>query len=353
MTVRDYFQRVEITQDEILFKGHCEARITSLEKLFEGRCNPYDLVSVKNNFKQLDEEWCRYIDHNHLRYGRQGRSIMVSSLNKYKLTDFIKERFNFTYFGKNRKFMNFEFNAFASMAKMQAAFLLMKYQADLFEIEFDVAISELFINYFNLYVKRFDFDKNENVWLPQPGDLRKCIEVVKDFDMIDLRPYLMKIERYFTLDIAPKVIVIEEPEEQRKPKCKEDLLKLYEEGMSATEFSRTIMNYWNCSERTARRLKKKFGLNINQPDAESEVREEFESSEELSRLSCEIVNLKTIIDDKNRIISEMQMEIENLKSRTVDSSSAQFLINQNLALKAELDKMKLDMLTIRSKYGTI
>jgi hypothetical protein len=250
--------------------------------------------------------------------------------------------------------MNFEFNRFATLAKMEAAFLLTKYQSDLMEIEFEVAIAELFLNYFNLTKNSFNFDNKQLTWFPQPGDLTKCIEVVKNTDEIDLRPYLCKIDRYFDIpdgeqDATP---FEDEEEEKRKPTTKEDILKLYKEGMSPTEFNKEIMHYWDVSERTARRLRNKFGL-MNPADVSLEE-SKSESVEnpvllENNALKQELEAKNQELEAKNQELESLKKELEALKS----TSSPEAFVQQIKLLKEENGTLKLQLASAQAKIKNL
>jgi hypothetical protein len=343
MQINDFFKRSPKTSDEELFACHAEARIKNIETLISKYPNKLELVQVKNDFKQLDAEWKECIEHHGIKYGYRGNRILVQSILKYKLIDFIKEQYKFTYFGKNSKFMDFEFNCFASLAKMEVALLLMKYQNDLMEIEVEVAIAELFLNYFNLIDAGVNFDNAQWTWFPQPGDLTKCIEVVKNMDFIDIRPYLCRIDRYFKIDNGLQTATPFE-EEKRKPTTKEDILKLYKEGMSPTEFNKEIMHYWNVCERTARRLRNKFGLMNN-----SAVETSEESKSESVENPVEDAALKTENDALKQELEALKQELEALKS----TRSPEAFIQENKLLKEENGTLKLQLASAQAKIKNL
>lgn len=337
------FLREPRTDEEILLDGHAQARINFLIKAITARCNSYVLVEVKKYFKDIDKEWSAVVKRKPL-IGHRCKRLMLQIIQGYPIDDYIKEKYDFSliHVKGGYKRMDYAYYKFLDLAKMEVAMLLSKYGDDLMRFEIAMAVVEMLIDYFEIYVKEFNYEGDNWVWCIKPDDINNCINSLLQMRIKDLEPYFKKYTNNLHLQKHTR-IVEEDFERPNKPQSKEDLESVYVEGMTAAEFTEAIMTRWGVGDRTARALKQKYGLSRSYGTHDDRGANLLEQQNELI---AELTEKVTVLEQQN---SELINKNNALNKKISEITPSEMLTNMNIALKARISHLtdQNRMLTIQ------
>lgn len=344
------FLREPYSLDEKILEGHAQARINFLVKTVTARCNSYALVEVKKFFKDIDKEWLAVVKRKPL-IGRRCKRIMLQIIQGYQIDDYIKENYDFSLIHiKGRyKRMNYTYYKFLDLAKMEVAMLLSKYGDDLMKFEIGMAVVEMLIDFFEIYVKEFNYEGDNWVWCIKPDDINNCINSLLQMRIKDFEPYFKKYTNNVHLQKHTR-FVEEDFQKPKKPQSKEDLESVYVEGMTATEFTEAIMTRWGVGDRTARGLKQKFGFSRSygtHDDGEANL------LEQQNELIAELTEKVTALEQQN---AELIKKNDDLKKKISEITPSQMLMDKNVwleksnaYLKEQMDLLKVQLDVLKNK----
>lgn len=299
MLLRDYtiFPSTAIVEE--VQKKASEILLNFSRTLKSGITPPSIIRTYSSLISDLNNQWKLCVKHQ-IRSGRQLHSIYVDGCNHYTMTMFISETFNFKVnHGTLFRRINYSFDKFYTMAKMEAAFLLMKYD-EVYNFEIQIAIVTMLFKYFNLYTQN-GYDDGYN-WAICADDITRCLNEICQIEMKSLKSYADKIG-----DFVPTVKqqpLVKKP----KPTCKEDIERCISEGMRQTDIAESIMDNWDVSRPTAYRLMKQFGYTRNY-----KKKSDTDKQQMTSTTAAEEIPLQVMLQSKDYEIKKLKEEIERLK----------------------------------------
>lgn len=167
--------------------------------LKSGITPPSVIRTFSSLISDLNLQWKLCVKHQ-IRSGRQLQSIYVDSCNRYTMTMFISETFNFRVnHGTLFRRINYSFDKFYTTAKMEAAFLISKYD-EVYNFEIQIAVVTMLFKYFNIYTQN-GYDDGYN-WAIGADDITRCLNAISQIDLKSLKLYADKIG-----DFVPTVTV--------------------------------------------------------------------------------------------------------------------------------------------------
>ena len=272
-----------------------------------------DLVVMLKDFDRL---WYNTINRNIIR-GRKPNSVFIDCVPpnrqrfRYIVNRYIKTRFDYRNLKSvSKSFIKFDKKKFIKMICIQAAFHVAKFgSVRLYELQ--IAALHILVKFFRI----FDLHKESldtYVWCIESEDVQ---EVFKNIYVIEDE----NLEKYILTDLEIKneeikcneVPVVIDDTGLAKPKCADDLLQFYEEGMTTMEFYKANMFQWSRSFSQIRKDCKRFGI-----DAKSMTKSH---------------DLQYQIQIRDAQIESMKREHENeVKSLKKEIDRLKEIINQNL-----------------------
>ena len=221
----------------------------------------------KSLYNRLDKEWSRYVKHE-ITLGNKINHIFVSVVNNYKLQDFINEQFGYK-FTKNSEHMNYTYDKFLILGKVETAMLLCKYR-DLHKFEVTTAIIRILFMFFKMY-REISNVTRERTWTFSVEDINKCINNIMETDMEE---FVIIFNRFgltvsetpdFRFNTMRKESRIDDLEDAIfKPLSDmisiEDFAPLIENCKSQGSIAKVVMRELNCSRAKAYRIMKDIGL---------------------------------------------------------------------------------------------
>ena len=216
------------------------------------------------------------------------------------MAKFIADRFSFTvHNGEQFRRVNYTFDKFCEVAKMETAFLLAKYK-EVYKFEVKIAVLTVLFRYFNLYSQN-GYDDGFT-WALEADDIFKCLNFLDGLDLKSLKLYADKIGDF--VPSAKQQPIFKKP----KPTCKDDIERCISDGMSQSDIAESIMDNWDVSRPTAYRLMKQYGFVRQQRKSEVAEHQKQPTSDNL-----ENVQLQTLLVSKDYEIKKLKEEIERLK----------------------------------------
>ena len=143
----------------------------------EGKHHRVVLKEFKKRLSDFDKEWKARVPKKPLN-GRSCKHIMLQTISKFSIHDFIQKKFDFTFHHKKEGFtyMSYSMDKFVELSKMEVAMLLYKYGDDLMAFEIEIAIAELLTNYFALCLHYSYVDQDKWQWCFQPTEFHVCVD---------------------------------------------------------------------------------------------------------------------------------------------------------------------------------
>lgn len=226
----------------------------------EGKHHRVVLIEFKKRLSDFDKEWKARVPKKPLN-GRSCKHIMLQTISKFSIHDFIQKKFDFTFHHKKKGFtyMSYSMEKFVELSKMEVAMLLYKYGDDLMAFEIEIAIAELLTNYFELCLHYTHVDQNKWQWCFQPTEFHACVDLLLNMELSEYKQYYNYFTSNFELVQHDRTNEIQY-EKRFQPTSKDELKRLYKEGMTQTQFNEAIAFYYNISINTARIWRQKFGL---------------------------------------------------------------------------------------------
>ena len=267
-----------------------------------------------DRLNELNSLWEICVKHN-IQNGRKLGQIYVDGCNNYYMAHYIAERFNFQiHHGKAFKRINYTFDKFLDLAKMEVALLISKYE-EVYRFEVEIAVLQLLLKFFVVYnINGFD---DKAVWTFHPDDINKLLINLYGSEMSTFESYIKKIGDFMPLK-RPQGKLVHKPQ----IKCKEDIMRCINKDMSQSEKIEAIMENWDISRRTAYRYMSMYGLCLSRSKqtAEYEVPELDDSTdpnidelEKCGLLKNYISWQKSLIKKKEEEIIALNKEILELK----------------------------------------
>lgn len=298
MTLLDYLSTPSTIIVEEVAKKANEIIDGFIRSLKSGITPPSVIKTYSSLISDLHNQWKLCVKHQ-IRSGRQLQSIYVDSYNRYTMTMFISETFNFKVnHGTLFRRINYSFDKFYTMAKMEAAFLISKYD-EVYNFEIHIAVVTMLYKYFNLYTQN-GYDDGYS-WAIGADDITRCLNAISQIDLKSLKPYVDKIG-----DFVPTVKqqpLVKKP----KPTCKEDIERCISDGMSQTDIAESIMDNWDVSRPTAYRLMKQYGFIHQQRKSDTD------KQQMTSTTTADEIPLQVLLQSKDYEIAKLKEEIERLK----------------------------------------
>ncbi len=292
------------------------------------------VIELKRRLEAFDKQWSEDVTKRVI-HGRRSKRILAQSVPHYRIEDFIKKQFNFIINHKKSSFtmMSYTKEKFIELSKIEVAMLLFKYGGDLMEFEVKIAIAELLLRYFELYVGVVDMLLGEKQqWCFQPADIYSCFEILLNMDYADYKKYFNYFTTNFTFVKHNRSFEIEY-KKRIKPECEEDLAALYKEGMSQAQFDNAIAAYYEVSPRTARTWRREYGKTrmYSRNDASQNI---------ISISKDEILQLQQQISEKDSAINTLEVEKKELEKQNKWLKEE----NRNLLENSKYNKNEIDRL---------
>lgn len=226
----------------------------------EGKHHRVVLIEFKKRLSDFDKEWKARVPKKPLN-GRSCKHIMLQTISKFSIHDFIQKKFDFTFHHKKEGFtyMSYSMDKFVELSKMEVAMLLYKYGDDLMAFEIEIAIAELLTNYFALCLHYSYVDQDKWQWCFQPTEFHVCVDLLLNMELSEYKQYYNYFTSNFELVQHDRTNEIQY-EKRFQPTSIDELKRLYKEGMTQTQFNEAIAFYYNISINTARIWRQKFGL---------------------------------------------------------------------------------------------
>lgn len=226
----------------------------------EGKHHRVVLKEFKKRLSDFDKEWKARVPKKPLN-GRSCKHIMLQTISKFSIHDFIQKKFDFTFHHKKEGFtyMSYSMDKFVELSKMEVAMLLYKYGDDLMAFEIEIAIAELLTNYFALCLHYSYVDQDKWQWRFQPTEFHVCVDLLLNMELSEYKQYYNYFTSNFELVQHDRTNEIKY-EKRFQPTSIDELKRLYKEGMTQTQFNEAIAFYYNISINTARIWRQKFGL---------------------------------------------------------------------------------------------
>ena len=214
------------------------------------------IKDIKSDIEKIASEWSKTKE---VKYGYQPKSFYIDRAYGFRfllrMNDFYDTKFRYNTMGYSKKgyitTTDFTVDLFSKMVSVQAAFHLGKF-GEIKLHELTLASIEILFKYFVLMKERDDgFDDYR--WCFTADDIRK---VINNIGMI-----IRNDANFFKYVKMPLELPGEiKKEDNRRPRCAEDYLRFYQEGMNVNEWKSVLMKEWDQSEKTVRNYFKRFRI---------------------------------------------------------------------------------------------
>lgn len=272
-----------------------------------------DLSDMLMDFDRL---WSSTINRKFVR-GHKPKSVFIDCVPPHRqryrfiVNKYLKTKFDYhQQKDETESFIKFDRRDFIKMICIQAAFHVAKFgSVRLYELQ--LAALHILLRFFRIF-EQHDESLLMYVW---------CIEL-EDVQEVFKNLYILEdenLEKYILTDLEIKneeikcneVPVVIDDTGLAKPKCADDLLQFYEEGMTTMEFYKANMFQWSRSFSQIRKDCKRFGI-----DAKSMTK----SHDLQYQIQIRDARIESMKRDHENEVKSLKKEIERLKE----------IINQNL-----------------------
>lgn len=202
----------------------------NLTTSIKNRLNPYSIISTyfgnNSSYDLLDKEWKKNIKHN-IYTGNSINSIFISQLRMFKMDKFIQEQFGFV-IRYNKAFMNYTYNKFITLCKVEIAMYIAKYgYENFFYFEFRTMIIRTLFNYLNCaYLTQVNLLDEYYSWAFNVEDIFRAID---ELENTELKKYLELAKQYKMTSDVHIIKEIQNPTKlkiKRIPRSREELVAL-------------------------------------------------------------------------------------------------------------------------------
>ena len=200
----------------------------------------------------------------------------------------------YAYINRNSKqYLKYNIDSYFKAVQYEVALLIAKYE-QVHECQIKLAFMNVLINNYKYYTQ--SALDNSFILEIEINTIKNQYNTIMDMEIKNL-PLIKENEKIQQIvRNNSKRSVIKEEYVPTKPTKAEHLTSLFEEGMTQREKVKAIINYWVCSESTAERYMKKFGLwtqvkNIkkDEPDYKALYEEALKENE---TLKAELASIK-------------------------------------------------------------
>ena len=158
---------------------------------------------------------------------------------------------------KSKQYLKYDIDSYFKAVQYEVALLIAKYE-QVHECQIKLAFMNVLINNYKYYTQ--SALDNSFILEIEINTIKNQYNTIMDMEIKNL-PLIKENEKIREIvHNNSKRSVIKEEYVPTKPTKAEHLTSLFEEGMTQREKVKAIINYWDCSESTAERYMKKFGL---------------------------------------------------------------------------------------------